>query len=247
MKEGSQALLLADAHIPLDDRPGARESRESFLELLTAEGKSSGLILLLGDIFDFWYEWDHVVPKRAFRILSALHQFILEGREIHYFAGNHDFRIHGFLQHEVGLILHQDEWICQMNGKEVYIHHGDGWAKGDHGYRFIKRIMRNRSVQALFQRGLHPDLAMLLGKKTSMGGRKRYDHLPHGKPSDEDYMKKAEQIIRIGFDLVISGHTHWQRLVKLEGGWYHNPGAFLHDRCYSVIRDNLPEGRIWKP
>ncbi|MBZ0264724.1 UDP-2,3-diacylglucosamine diphosphatase [bacterium] len=240
-----QVLLVADAHLPLDNRPGASDNLSSFYNLMKTEGAVSQCIMLLGDIFDFWYEWEHVIPKRAFRLLSLLEHFSSEGKEVHYFAGNHDFKLAGFLQNTIGLSLHMDSWSSTIDGRKVYFHHGDGMAESDTGYRKLKAVMRSRLAQIAFGRVVHPDLAMSIGKLASQTGRSRYEHLPEQKPMDEEYLQRAEHILTKGYDLVIFGHTHRMKSIQLKSGWFHNPGPFLNEKRYSVIRGDLPEGRVW--
>ncbi len=257
-----QVLLVADAHLPLDDRPFSRlspswagrpcyafpadEQRQIFRNMLENEGKTAQVVILLGDIFDFWYEWENVIPKRAVSIFYVIHELIRNGSQVHFFAGNHDFRIQGFLETEVGMILHPNQWSAEINQRRVYFNHGDGFAPSDRGYRRLKKTLRNHQLQALFGKLFHPDLAMNLGRFASLGGRSRYNYLPDHKRPDGEYLITAQKILAGGYDLVIIGHTHHQKLVQLQGGWYHNPGPFMYERCYSVIHDDLPIGKIWK-
>ncbi|MBD3165765.1 hypothetical protein GF324_04145 [bacterium] len=239
-----QILLLGDAHLPLDGRDGAEEDITLFRKLLRDERPRTSVLLLMGDVFDFWFEWKQVVPKRAMPLLYDLHDMIREGIEVHYFAGNHDFLIRGFLGDVVGMRLHQEEWDAEIDGRRTRLHHGDGMAQSDHGYRAMKRVFRHPVSQALFQTLVHPDLALNLGKWASDAGRrntyKKYDG--HLRP-DHEYLAMARRILQGGYDMVIFGHTHQQKLLRCDDGWYHNPGPFLTFRQYSVIAGGLPEGR----
>ncbi|HEB83946.1 MAG TPA: UDP-2,3-diacylglucosamine diphosphatase [Bacteroidetes bacterium] len=239
-----RALIVADAHLPLDGRPGGEEELAAFRDLLRATRKDTALVILLGDIFDFWFEWSHVIPKRAVPLLYDLHDFVRDGVEVHFFAGNHDFRLHGFLDAELGFRLHMDAWTPTIDGRRVFIHHGDGMDATDRRYLIMKRLFRDPAAQRTFSLTLHPDLAMQIGRMTSSLGRRRQSGYPDGKKPDGPYIERAEEILRRGYDLVIFGHTHHARLRQLADGWYHNPGPFLRERRYSVIEGDLPRGEV---
>ncbi len=238
----SRILIVADAHLYLDDRSGYETHIRDFRELLAQEREQTFLLVLLGDLFDFWYEWNHVIPKRAFGILQDFQEMVRDGIEIHYFAGNHDFRLKGFLDEVVGCHIHMDEWCPVIDGKRYYFHHGDGFAKTDVGYRRLKRILRNPCMQFLFQRCVHPDLAMSLGKLASIAGRAKHNG---SRPSDREYLAAAEQLLERGRDLVVFGHNHQAKLEEIPGGWYHNPGPFFEERRYSTIAGGLPECKVF--
>jgi len=242
-----RVLIIADAHLPLDDRPGGAEQRKAFLELIRHHRGQLGTLVLLGDVFDFWYEWKHVVPKRAFAILSELRQIVDSGVPVHYFAGNHDFRIHDFLSNDIGLILHMDEWQVELDGRKYWFHHGDGLAKSDVNYRRMKSLFRNRVAQFLFGVLVHPDFAMGLGRTTSDGGRKKTELRREIWPPEPEYIEAAKRILaKTGRDIVVIGHTHIANTVKLDNGFYHNPGPFYQERRYSFIAGELPQSEVWR-
>ena len=240
-----RVVIVADAHLPLDDREGGEEQRKSFLRLLKSTQDTTCCYILLGDIFDFWFEWKHVVPKRAFPILMQLKQCVDSGVPVHYFAGNHDFHLKGFLAETIGLTLHMDEWTETIDNFRYYFHHGDGFAKSDAGYRKLKRIFRSPLAQVLFGGVVHPDLAMQLGRITSNEGRRRHETNTRQEPPMEEYFDTAQRILARGHDVVVIGHTHEACDQELSGGRYHNPGPFLAERRYSVIEGGLPRNEVW--
>ena len=118
-------------------------------------------IYLVGDVFDFWFEYQHVVPKGFVRLLATLAEFVEKGIEVHIFVGNHDLWIKEYLSDEIGLIVHQQAYEVQLHKKRFFIAHGDGLGPGDYKYKLLKKIFTNRVCQWLF-RWLHPDLGMKL-------------------------------------------------------------------------------------
>jgi UDP-2,3-diacylglucosamine hydrolase len=241
-----RVLIIADAHLPLDNRPEGKGDREAFQGLLRHYRDSLGLLVLLGDVFDFWYEWKHVMPKRAFGVLADLRDMVDSGIETHYFAGNHDFRLAGFLENEIGLKIHMDEWRVELDGRRYWFHHGDGLAASDVNYRRMKRVFRNRFAQVLFGGIVHPDLAIGLGRATSDEGRKQNQRRNSVWPPLEEYHAAAERVLKSGEDVVVIGHTHVEETEELNGGVFHNPGAFFEERHYSLIEGGLPHSEVWK-
>lgn len=240
-----RVVILADAHLPLDDRPGGAEQRNSFLRLIEATAPTTACYVLLGDIFDFWFEWKHVVPKHAFPLLFKLREITRRGTPVHYFAGNHDFHLRGFLRDEVGLTLHMDEWVADFDGRRYYFHHGDGLAASDVRYRRMKSVFRSRWAQWLFGTLVHPDLAMQIGRRTSDEGRRLDREEKRHIPDETEYLAAADRILSQGHDVVVIGHTHIAGNHLRPGGVYHNPGPFLEDRRYSVIEGDLPRSEVW--
>ncbi len=243
--KSSKVLIIADAHLPLDGRKGASATLKSFRNLIEHHSDSLNTLVLLGDTFDFWYDWNHVVPKRAFTLLTYLRNIVLGGIDVHLFAGNHDFRVKGFLEDEVGLSVHMDEWRVKVDGKVIYFHHGDGFAVSDSGYRNMKKIFRHPLSQFLFGNFFHPDLAMSFGKWVSQLGRSKGNGVAEKRRIQQEYVDAAEGLIKEGNDIVIFGHTHLPKLLELESGWYHNPGPFLREKRYSLIDGGLPHSEVW--
>jgi UDP-2,3-diacylglucosamine hydrolase len=242
----NRVLIVADCHVPLDNRIGGEERRSAFINFLDHYRKGTKHIILLGDIFDFWYEWKHVVPKRVFPLFNLLCDLTKSDTKIHYFAGNHDFKLQGFLEDEIGLSIHLDEWTTTFDNKKYYFHHGDGMANSDVSYRLMKKVFRSKIAQTLFGSIVHPDLAMQLGKKTSDLGREKHNNGNKREPLLREYLLKAQDIINDGNDVVVFGHSHELVNENLNGGLFHNPGPFLGEGRFSVIEGGLPKSGVWK-
>jgi UDP-2,3-diacylglucosamine hydrolase len=196
--------FVSDAHLgaALIPDPEEQQARlERLLDLVLADGKT---LVLAGDLFDFWYEWRHVVPKRPFRVLHRLRGLVDHGVMVHYLAGNHDFRLRGFLETEVGLRVHGHALSVEVGGQPLYVFHGDGLLASDYGYRVLKRVLRNRATQSLFS-WLHPDWAMAIARRTSITSRTLTKESPD---EDRDYLAHARAKFAEGYRGVVMGHTH---------------------------------------
>jgi UDP-2,3-diacylglucosamine hydrolase len=222
--------FVSDAHLGAvltPDPAGQSERLERFLDGVAEDGRS---LILAGDLVDFWYEWRHVIPKRHFRLLSRLRTLVERGVAVHYLAGNHDFRLRGFLESEVGLHVHLDSLAAEIGGQPVFIYHGDGVLARDHGYRLIKRILRNRIAQRIFA-WLHPDLGMRLARGTSVTSRT----LVHTTAEDDrEYLHLARRLFSEGYRGVVMGHTH-RPVEHVEGEHtYVNLGDWITHYTYGL-------------
>ncbi len=118
---------------------------------------------MLGDMFDFWYEWNYVVPKGFTRFLGKIAELTDGGTEVHYFIGNHDIWAFEYLQNECGVILHREPITTELYGKEFFIAHGDGLGDPGKGFKLIRSVFHSKTCQWLFSHCLHPDTAMNFG------------------------------------------------------------------------------------
>lgn len=151
----------SDFHLGIPDRLTSLGREKKLVAWLDLVRKDAKVIYLMGDLFDFWFEYRTVIPRGYARLLGKLSEITDSGIEVHLFRGNHDMWAFGYLQEELGIIMHRESEIVNLGGKVFYLAHGDGLGPGDHGYKFIKRVFACRFNQWLF-RWLHPDLGIPL-------------------------------------------------------------------------------------
>lgn len=152
----------SDFHFGIPDRLASKEREDLFIAWLKEIKDDAAAIFLMGDLFDFWFEYRTVVPKGYVRLLSALEEMRRAGIAVHLFRGNHDIWAFDYLTEEVGIQLHRKPEIMQLFHTTFYLAHGDGLGPGDHGYKLLRRVFECRLCQWLF-RWLHPDLGTRLG------------------------------------------------------------------------------------
>lgn len=116
-------------------------------------------LYIMGDLFDFWFEYKTVIPRGYSLLLGALANLKQQGIPVHYFRGNHDMWTFKYFEEELGFTMYREPLVQELHGKKFYLAHGDGLGPGDYGYKFIKSVFENRVNQWLF-RFIHPDLAM---------------------------------------------------------------------------------------
>lgn len=169
---GKKIYFLSDFHLGAPDYDSSllREKRiVAFLENIRNDAAG---IIIVGDIFDFWYEYRKVVPKGYVRLLGKLAELTDAGIPIEVFVGNHDMWMSGYFEKELNIPVHHHPKEYEWNGKRFYIAHGDGLGPEDHGYKFIKKIFRNRVCQWLFGQ-LHPSWGIGLANYFSRKSREK--------------------------------------------------------------------------
>ncbi len=235
-------FLLSDAHLGAQNEQVEKLKSEKLCSFLEFVYEQHGRLIICGDLFDFWFEYSHVVPKLHFRVLSLLARLIEKGLQVDYICGNHDFWLNSFIRDQVGISVHQDELIINGDSQKIYIRHGDGLLKNDYLYRCLKKILRSRICIMLY-RCLHPDIgipvALFAAHLSRNAAKSRPDYC------DVDYRQYSFQKIEQGFDMVVLGHTHWPALEAYKNGWYINPGMWMNKFTFAVIENNKPTVFSW--
>lgn len=212
MAERTNIYFLSDAHLgslAVDHRRMQERRLVSFLDSIKDDAEA---IYLLGDMFDFWYEYGTVVPKGFTRFLGKLSELTDNGVEVHYFTGNHDIWCYGYLEEECGVILHRKPQTMELHGKTFYLAHGDGLGDPNMMFQFIRSIFHNKLCQWLFT-WLHPDLGMRFGLNWAKHSRlKRPDgkELPYLGEDKEYLVLFAKQYLKAhpDIDYFLFGHRH---------------------------------------
>ena len=154
----------SDQHFGIPDAERSKLREKKFISWLDEVKVDAKAIFLLGDLFDFWFEYKHAIPKDQHEVLFMLSDLINQGIPIDYISGNHDFWMGDFFTDEIGVTIHKDYFDFEYNNLKLHLIHGDGLAKADGGYRFLKKILRNRFNIWLYKK-LPPDWAIPLAKK----------------------------------------------------------------------------------
>jgi UDP-2,3-diacylglucosamine hydrolase len=207
---GNKKIYFAsDAHFGLQG-PGESLPREKlFVKWLEKIRDDASEVYLLGDIFDFWFEYRRVVPRGYTRVLGKIAELTDNGIPVHFFTGNHDIWVFDYLPGETGMIIHKGPHIAELRGKKFYMAHGDGLDEYDKGFRIMKRIFTNPILQWLFAR-LHPNFAIWFGHKWSH--RSRYSKeliTPFQGEDKEEHMIFANRMLeKQHFDYFVFGHRH---------------------------------------
>lgn len=236
------AYFFCDAHLGADppEQEAAREARlHHFLGSLPGRASS---VYIIGDLFDFWFEYGSVIPRRHFGTVAKLHALRTRGVPITFVGGNHDRWGGDFLIHDLGIAFHPGEAELDVAGRRAFVAHGDGLTEQHWSARVLHHVTRHRVTIRAF-RLLHPDvgswIAHQLSRKLADNTRDRAV-LDRAERAQAQY---AQQLLarRPDLELVILAHTHRPALSQLPNGRaYLNPGAFLDGGRYAVVmRDSV--------
>ncbi len=152
----------SDFHFGVPDHASSLSRERLFIKWLEIVKADASEIFLMGDLFDFWFEYNTVIPKGFVRLLGKLAELTDSGIQIHLFRGNHDIWAFDYLNKELGIQLHRAPVVREFSGKKFFLAHGDGLGPGDHGYKFLKAVFESPMNQWLF-RWLHPDIGTRMG------------------------------------------------------------------------------------
>lgn len=217
--EKNKIYFISDFHLGIPNHDTSLEREKLLVKWLEQVRKDATEIFLMGDIFDFWFEYKTVVPKGYVRFLGKLAEITDSGIPVHIFRGNHDLWAFDYLEKEVGVHLYRKPLVRKIYGKVFYLAHGDGLGPGDRHYKFLKRVFEFRPNQFLF-RCLHPDLGTRMGNyfsKKSRLAKMNYADLPRQNMIGYEQEKENEILFQYALkkagefpqvDFFIFGHRH---------------------------------------
>lgn len=220
--------FISDIHLGLGTKEQHHQRESAFIDFLRSIEHDCDALFIIGDLFDFWFEYSTVIPKHFYRTLAELKQWTDKGKSVTYLMGNHDFGHVSFFKDEFGITVHEDDIDFKIGNTAFYLSHGDGKAYNDSGYLILKRILRNRFSKLLF-RLIHPDIGIGIAAWASKGSRMHTDAKEYGEQSIGDGLRDfAEKKIKeSGYDYVIMGHKHKAEVITFETGTYMNLGHWL--------------------
>lgn len=226
------AYFISDAHLGTYFKQHEERETNLITFLHEIEDHTSHLFIV-GDLFDFWIEYKHAIRPIYFPILHEFRRLIEKGVEIHYLAGNHDFALGPFLEQTIGIHIHPWNMTTTLQGKRIYLRHGDGILRFDYGYRFWRALLRNRVNQALYKL-LHPNIGVPLA--TFFSGSSRYFNATRlTQKRKKEYIQVARTYLNQGNDIVIFGHTHAPKLYDFNGKFYCNTGDWIKQYSYAKL------------
>lgn len=216
MQNRSKVYFASDVHLGLPgvELPLDREKR--FVRWLDMAKEDAKAIYLLGDIFDFWYEYKKVVPRGFSRFIGKLSELTDAGIDVHFFTGNHDIWAFDYLEQECGVRIHREPYVTRINGKVFFLHHGDGLGKYDRKYKALKMLFTSKVAQCLFSNLVHPNWALWFGHKWSYSSRysKGIAETYRGE-KEFIYQFAVEESLKGNYDFMIFGHRHTPVEVQL--------------------------------
>lgn len=237
------SYFVSDLHFGLLSKDKEKSREREFVNFLEFIIKDADKLFILGDLFDYWFEYKRVIQKGYFRTFTALQNLVEKNIEVHYFIGNHDFMHRDFFEKEIGVHVYEDAKEFVIDGKKFYLGHGDGLIKNDIGYNILKKVLRNKSIQKLYSL-FHPDFGIWLASSSSRTSRGYTSKKSYGEV--DGLFEAAKTKIDMGFDFVLFGHSHIRKTAEYSGGNYINLGTWLDNPCYGKFENNNFEIIDWK-
>lgn len=235
---GKKIYFLSDFHLGAPDHSSSLAREKRVVNFLEKIRKDAQLIFIAGDLFDFWYEYKRVVPKGYIRILGKLAELTDQGILIKFFVGNHDMWMNGYFEKELNIEVFFEPQEFEFNKKIFVIGHGDGLGPGDHRYKFLKKVFRNKVSRALFGM-LHPSLGIGLAnyfsrKSRAATGKTDARFLGEDKEWLIAYCK--EVLSKKKVDYFIFGHRHLPIEYKIaDESMYINLGDWINYFSFAVF------------
>lgn len=229
----------SDFHLGVDARLSSAERERQLVRWFSAIERDAEAVYIVGDLFDFWFEYATVVPRGFTRLLGKLAELRDGGLPIYFFTGNHDMWMFSYFEQELGIPVYREPIVRQIGDKQFFIGHGDGLGPGDYGYKFIKKVFANSLCQWLFAR-LHPNFGIGLAQALSGSSRAANPSPDVFLGEDQEWLaayarRKLEALPHI--DYFIFGHRHLPIDMLLSNGHsrYLNLGEWLYHNSYVVF------------
>jgi len=233
---GKKIYFLSDFHLGSPDYNNSLQREKKIVAFLESIRSNAAAIFIVGDMFDFWFEYKHVTPKGYVRLLGKLAEITDSNIPVHFFVGNHDMWMHDYFEKELNIAVYYEPKTFEWNGKKFFIGHGDGLGPEDHGYKFLKKVFRNRTCQTLFGL-LHPYIGIGLANFFSRNSRKKTgntDEVFLGEENEWLLIFSRQVLAKEHYDYFIFGHRHLPIDIKLtDHSHYINLGDWIKYFTYA--------------
>ena len=250
MSPGKKIYFASDLHLGVPDKKRSIQREKHFVKWLDFVAPDAARIYLMGDVFDFWFEYKRAVPKGYIRLLGKLAELADKGIEIHFFVGNHDLWTQDYFTQEFGAKIYREPVIEEFFGKKYHLHHGDGLGPGDHGYKLLKAVFTNPICRWLFGR-FHPDFGIRLADYFSRLSRKNSyegDATDYGENEFLWIYSKEKLASNPDIDYLIFGHRHLPKVKEIQNeSYYVNLGDWLSYYTYAEVSENGLELKYFLP
>lgn len=244
MSLGKKIYFLSDFHLGVPNHAASIEREKRIVRFLNSIKNDAAEIFIVGDMFDFWYEYRTVVPKGYVRLLGTLAALTDSGIPIHFFVGNHDMWMRDYFQTELNIPVYFEPQIFDRQGKKMYVGHGDGLGPGDKGYKRLKKVFRNPVSQFMF--GILPpaigvSIANYFSKKSRIATGSE-DSKFLGEENEWLYQYCKKKLTTQFYDYFVFGHRHLPLHLPVGNkSFYINLGEWINYNSYAVLNEGILE------
>jgi UDP-2,3-diacylglucosamine hydrolase len=249
LSSSKKIYFASDFHLGVPTHEKSLQREKLIVKWLDEIKNDAQEIYIMGDIFDFWFEYKHSVPKGFVRLLGKIAEITDSGIPVTFFTGNHDMWMYDYLPKEIGISIYREPIERTYNGKTFLIGHGDGLGPGDKGYKFIKKVFANKFCQWLFAR-IHPNFGIGMANYWS-----RKSRLSNSAADEKFYGDENEWLVVYCKDVLktkhynyfIFGHRHLPLDISLKpDSRYINLGEWVNYNSYAVFDGNSVELKYFK-
>lgn len=250
LPQNKKIYFASDFHLGVPNYNNSLAREKRLVAWLDSIKHDAAEIYLVGDLFDFWFEYKTVIPKYFTRLLGKLAELRDNNIPITFFTGNHDMWMFGYFEEELGIPVIRQPIDREINGKKFHIAHGDGLGPGDNGYKFIKKVFASKLCQWLFK-WVHPDIGIGVANYFSGTSRKKTgdsDAKFLGEENEWLVIYSREKLQEQHRDFFIYGHRHLPMEIMLnENSKYINLGDWINHFTYAVFDGENVELKKFKP
>ncbi len=248
LNKGKSIYFSSDNHLGAPNYSDSLIREKLFISWLDKIKKDAQVIFLLGDLFDFWFEYYKSVPKGFTRVLGKLSELSDSGIKIYFFVGNHDYWTRDYFQKEIGMEVLKKPTEFKINNKVFFIGHGDGLGPGDFKYKFLKRIFRNPLFIFLFRIN-YPWFGIPLGNFFSRKNKILSGNNIKFKSKENEilyhFCKKKLNVKH--YDFFVFGHRHLPLKIELgNNSYYFNTGDWINHYSFLHFKDDSLELKYFK-
>jgi UDP-2,3-diacylglucosamine hydrolase len=249
MEKGKKIYFASDFHLGAPSYEKSLIREKNIVSWLDHISHDAAEIFLVGDIFDFWFEYKRAIPKGFVRLQGKIAELTDKGISIHIFTGNHDMWIFDYFPKELGVELYREPIERSFFGKDYFIGHGDGLGPGDKGYKFLKKVFANKFCQWCFAR-LHPNFGIWLAEKSSKTSRAKTgqsDEVYHGDDNEWLVQFCIEKVKEKPYDYLVFGHRHLPLEKPItDKSTYINLGEWINYCTYFEVSEEGESLKTWK-
>jgi len=238
-------FFLSDAHLRPLSTPGERARQRQLISFLKHLHGRAERLFVVGDLFDFWFDYRSVVPRRGGRVLAALADLADDGIPVTCFGGNHDWWIGPSLTEEYGIIVRHEPLWLETQGRRLYIAHGDGASVPSRRYTLLLRVLHHPLAIAAF-RMVHPDWGVSVARFLGNDFRRKGEEETPALQCAPVYERIAEEVFASGADIAVFGHDHVARIKVTDAGMLVVLGEWISLGTYGELRDGVFRLRTWR-
>jgi len=236
LTSGKKLYFASDFHLGVPDHESSVAREKRIVKWLDSVSADAHAIYLLGDIFDFWFEYRHAIPKGFIRLQGKLAELRDAGMPIYFFTGNHDMWMFDYFEKELGIVIYREPQVIETGKHKLLIGHGDGLGPGDTTYKFLKKFFNSSICQWLFER-IHPNLGISIANRWSRHSRISNTNMEEKFQGEENeylltWCRELEKINH--HDFYVFGHRHLPLDLRVgENSRYINLGEWVHFNTYA--------------